>query len=782
MTAKMLYKTNWFKERSEVEPPASNPQGEKSGDKTPSSQGADDIISSQTEHQPSNQQGGSVDPSGDIEFDEAPSTNVKVSKHRGDQNWRNPTKKKRGRHRKSVTLGGIKKMEKASKRKERQRVNRMLGRMDVPTNKKRVKRGPPPPTISVCFIDNIKNGILVKRMQEGEVEIGGRTDFRVRMAEAAGTPLSLILTNNNPWGNMDCERQDCVPCGQPDEKRIDCKKRNIMYESYCTVCNPEEAKRGKMDEITFLKAGRGIYVGESARSLYERTKEHMADRVGLKEESHQVKHWLTEHRELQEPPPFKYRLVRTFKDPMSRQLSEAVRIELRGEGILNSKAEFNRCKVPRLKIDLEGWKKEKLKESCNQLEDCHEMEASLEEKGDVKRKTREEEPKVQRRAKRIRMERLEGWGENEISTNDGEEILPEGWWREPLYREIDNTRVPEVGITIENEIDGVKIYKDNGKAEKKNEKFKFKKKGKLKDSEMKELKRTNQSLLGWVRKTEATPNSPAPLPMNKTQEETDDMEWEELEREEKLERVERKKREWTNIRMCRSIVLDLVGETVSWVKEKPWREVVEEMVDEGWRRLETSRILLMFSNTEPMIKMRVEENILERRAEEQSMLLAIRVYEEKQKRLDRIDVLKMILSKKLGAARMREILRMMKRMSLGDLEMNVDCVEDLALEMMETGEEGSTDTDQMDFEDLNLELEKSEYVAMNIPGGLRVNDNNFSNKEQPQTTISGIKKKQLGQLPQQLQLEYEVRAKKRKRESDSWYNTKRWRGPTNPPT
>ena len=53
-------------------------------------------------------------------------------------------------------------------------------------------------------------------------------------------------------------------------------------------------------------------------------------------------------------------------------------------------------KVPRLMIDLEDWNKEKL----NQLEDYHEMEASLEEKGEnVKRKTREEEPKVQRRAK-----------------------------------------------------------------------------------------------------------------------------------------------------------------------------------------------------------------------------------------------------------------------------------------------------------------------------------------------------------------------------------------------
>ena len=61
------------------------------------------------------------------------------------------------------------------------------------------------------------------------------------------------------------------------------------------------------------------------------------------------------------------------------ELSEAARIELRGKGTLNSKSETNRGKVQRLKIDLEGWKKEKLKESSNQLEACQKMEASLEE-------------------------------------------------------------------------------------------------------------------------------------------------------------------------------------------------------------------------------------------------------------------------------------------------------------------------------------------------------------------------------------------------------------------
>ena len=62
-------------------------------------------------------------------------------------------------------------------------------------------------------------------------------------------------------------------------------------------------------------------MGESSRSLYERTREHVADRRSRKEESHQVKHWLLDHGDLPEPPKFRFRLVRSFTDPMSRQLS-----------------------------------------------------------------------------------------------------------------------------------------------------------------------------------------------------------------------------------------------------------------------------------------------------------------------------------------------------------------------------------------------------------------------------------------------------------------------------
>ena len=71
--------------------------------------------------------------------------------------------------------------------------------------------------------------------------------------------------------------------------------------------------------------------------------------------------WI-EHRDLREQPQFKFRLIRSFKDTTSRQLSEVVKIELIVSSILSSKSEINRCRVPRLRVDLEGWKEEKTKQ------------------------------------------------------------------------------------------------------------------------------------------------------------------------------------------------------------------------------------------------------------------------------------------------------------------------------------------------------------------------------------------------------------------------------------
>ena len=69
-------------------------------------------------------------------------------------------------------------------------------------------------------------------------------------------------------------------------------------------------------------------------------------------------------------PKFYMRVVRFYKTALSRQIGEAVRIRRRGgEGsILNSRAEFDRCKIPRLVVE------EQEQETVNAVEEQERLE------------------------------------------------------------------------------------------------------------------------------------------------------------------------------------------------------------------------------------------------------------------------------------------------------------------------------------------------------------------------------------------------------------------------
>ena len=49
-----------------------------------------------------------------------------------------------------------------------------------------------------------------------------------------------------------------------------------------------------------------------------------------KEESHMHQHMVEEHRMEIDVPEFRFRVVRTFKTALDRQVAEAIRIEMRG--------------------------------------------------------------------------------------------------------------------------------------------------------------------------------------------------------------------------------------------------------------------------------------------------------------------------------------------------------------------------------------------------------------------------------------------------------------------
>ena len=234
------------------------------------------------------------------------------------------------------------------------------------------KNKPPPPTISVLFADQTKGGILAKRLQEAEDSLAVLTGYGIKVTESCGTKLCRVLPNTNPWSGVDCSRSDCYSCRQGDEKIQNCKQRNILYESYCTICNPEGLKDGKDG----FRAS-GVYVGESARSLYERAKEHHEDEESRKEDSHRMKHWVLDHPSLLDPPRFKIKVVSSYRDPLTRQVGEAVRIEMRGGNTLNSKTEYNRCRIPRLVIDQEVWQIMRKKEKEINDEETKNLEEEL---------------------------------------------------------------------------------------------------------------------------------------------------------------------------------------------------------------------------------------------------------------------------------------------------------------------------------------------------------------------------------------------------------------------
>ena len=177
----MLSKTNWFKGKAVVEPPLSNQKG-KFYDAPGSSKDENNANT--------NQQGGNYDASsnhqGSVQGDDGydnPSNSQGSSSLQGEDSKLRNNKKKRGAGRDKITLGGLKKVEVATKRTARQKLKKKLGRLGLPSkmNNSLKKKGTPPPTVSVCFIDNSANGVLVKRMQGVEDEVSSKVNYRVEI-------------------------------------------------------------------------------------------------------------------------------------------------------------------------------------------------------------------------------------------------------------------------------------------------------------------------------------------------------------------------------------------------------------------------------------------------------------------------------------------------------------------------------------------------------------------------------------------------------------------------
>ena len=187
------------------------------------------------------------------------------------------------------------------------------------------------------------------------------------------------MTKSNPWGAADCCRVGCLLCQtKADTGKYltqNCSKRIIVYATWCVACLK------KSEDTQEAEGGIFQYIGESARSAYERGANHLYDRKRLDLGSHMLKHAVQCHGD-EDPETVKFhmRVLQYHKSSFERQIDEAVKIQTnRQNNILNSKSEYIRSSIPRLGVKM-GYKVFKTRKEYECDEQREEDERKTEEK------------------------------------------------------------------------------------------------------------------------------------------------------------------------------------------------------------------------------------------------------------------------------------------------------------------------------------------------------------------------------------------------------------------
>ena len=137
-------------------------------------------------------------------------------------------------------------------------------------------------TKTVVFVPSTRGGMLTRKLRKREEVLAGLTGFKIRFQEAGETQLANLFSTD-PGKGKHCGRE-CPQCdGSSTERRQNCKSRKIVSETSCNMCNPNEEKPPMLNEE---KSREGIYIGESSRSLYERSLENLRDAKSFSKKSH----------------------------------------------------------------------------------------------------------------------------------------------------------------------------------------------------------------------------------------------------------------------------------------------------------------------------------------------------------------------------------------------------------------------------------------------------------------------------------------------------------------
>ena len=154
--------------------------------------------------------------------------------------------------------------------------------------------------VVVMFIPMTEGSGLKKDLQELEE----RSNFteKVRYVETVGPSVASSLVKQDPWMEA-CGRPGCWTC---QEQPGSCMKKGLVYLIDCKTCHEEGKKT--------------LYIGETARSSFDRGNEHLVAIKKMNNESPLVEHQLNNHPDTD--PKFGMKIEGFYRGPLQRQTRE----------------------------------------------------------------------------------------------------------------------------------------------------------------------------------------------------------------------------------------------------------------------------------------------------------------------------------------------------------------------------------------------------------------------------------------------------------------------------
>ena len=187
---------------------------------------------------------------------------------------------------------------------------------------------------AVLFVPATPGSELAKRIRAREAQINSDPNERLKIVEKGGVKIRQILAKNDPFPQKPCDEVSCPLCQKSKfltkipKFKVPCDTQSVGYRWTCSNCNH-------------------IYEGETGRTIRTRTKEHVTQLKKSEKSNPLVKHYDRYHPELS--PAFQLEVLKSFKDPLSRQAEEGVRIySANPERLMNTKNEFNHPSIKRL--------------------------------------------------------------------------------------------------------------------------------------------------------------------------------------------------------------------------------------------------------------------------------------------------------------------------------------------------------------------------------------------------------------------------------------------------